>query len=255
MQCKFEYVTTSSEEARIILNDYPESLKTTTNCLYKGINYLENPQGFYLVNPSFAIRKSRTLKETGNIHNLIIDNLPSWENYPKREKSIIFSTLYRTAKIYGICYHVFPKIGSQVAICPNDDFWNSFRPALIRMGLVGNRSNLITLNNALYEIGLTFGLKKVDFIDWTIFSKFAEDFDSIVPNSLKISDFSNNLIRKVYEHNHGLISFLNHVLSPSINGFTIDIFNHRFKHIHNSEMWTEGQCLLVKEDQMVSFYK
>jgi hypothetical protein len=80
-----------------------------------------------LVDPSASQRKSAN---TENYYTLLIDNLPSWQNYPKRSKSLICSTSRHVAELFsqdndknGGVYIVLPFNGAKIGICPQRDIW------------------------------------------------------------------------------------------------------------------------------------
>lgn len=71
----------------------------------------------------------RLSQNTPNIYTkLLSDVFPLWSKFPKRNRSIIASFNPNLAKFYGeILYIVLPKNGSQIAICPRNDIWVSFK--------------------------------------------------------------------------------------------------------------------------------
>jgi len=87
------------------------------------MGYGSRPQ--YIVgNSELSARKAKGIP---NYHTLLIDFvLPEWKNFPDRTKSFIVSTQSRGASVYGHVYRVWPVGDPLLAICPNQDFWDSF---------------------------------------------------------------------------------------------------------------------------------
>lgn len=73
-------------------------------------NY-NSPQLF--INPKKIQRFS---KDANNAYYVLMDNLPSWQGFPSRSKSIIFTNQRSIATEYpGKVYHVYPSNNSKVA--------------------------------------------------------------------------------------------------------------------------------------------
>jgi hypothetical protein len=106
------------------------------NFYYRGIKGFKEKFGF--VKPSSFERES---ENTDNYYTLLMDNLPSWKNYPKRSKSIVFTNDIDTAVSYGNSYILFPKNGVKIAEASAEDIWYSF-PKLKRFEI-----NILTTFN------------------------------------------------------------------------------------------------------------
>ena len=58
-------------------------------------------------------------------HTLLMDNLPSWQNFPKRTQSIIGSANFGFDPSFGEQYHcVIPYDNANFALAPDCDLWN-----------------------------------------------------------------------------------------------------------------------------------
>jgi hypothetical protein len=59
-------------------------------------------------------------------HTLLMDNLPSWEGFPKRTKSLIGLTNFGFEPSFGDNYYcIIPYDGATFALAPDCDLWNS----------------------------------------------------------------------------------------------------------------------------------
>jgi hypothetical protein len=78
-----------------------------------------------LFNPKAIERKSAN---TTNYYTMLFDNSPYRGNFPKRSKSLICTSDQFTAASYGEkLYRVIPFDNAKIAICPDMDFWCSFK--------------------------------------------------------------------------------------------------------------------------------
>jgi hypothetical protein len=83
-----------------------------------------------IIEPS---KHERVSANTSNVYTLLIDNLRSWSEYPKRSRSIICSTSAFNAAGYGVHnppHQVFPEDGAKIGVAPRSDIWNSFEKGL-----------------------------------------------------------------------------------------------------------------------------
>ena len=73
-----------------------------------------------LTNLSILTPGERVSQNTNNIYTtLFSDILPSWKDYPPRNKSFICTSDYSTALAFGqpYSYVVLPKNGTNIGIC------------------------------------------------------------------------------------------------------------------------------------------
>lgn len=88
--------------------------------LYRGFDDSENAIKFGDSNAGNA----RASANTKNYYTLWVDD--RWNKFPKRSRSFICSSSEAYAGGYGSPALVIPFDSANVAICPSDDFWNSF---------------------------------------------------------------------------------------------------------------------------------
>jgi hypothetical protein len=96
-------------------------LSTDKIGIYRGIKDISSDYAYIDSNKG----KLRTSANTENYMTLLMDNLPSWKNYPKRSRGIICSTSTNVSG-YGTVYKVFPYDNAKIGICPSFDVWESF---------------------------------------------------------------------------------------------------------------------------------
>jgi hypothetical protein len=87
----------------------------------------EGPQ-FSCVSPKSYIRTSLMSGASAGVKSnhgtLLMDNLPSWSNFPKRSQSLIGITDVNTHLTFGSHrYFVIPFDGARFGVCPAGDLW------------------------------------------------------------------------------------------------------------------------------------
>jgi len=99
--------------------------------VFKGIDFdpiSSYPKTLYpsytILNPKIEKRKSRN---TANFYTLMMENLSQWRKFPKRSNSLICTTDYYKARMYGTAYRVIPiDLNAKFGVCPEEDIWESF---------------------------------------------------------------------------------------------------------------------------------
>ncbi len=230
--------------------------------LFKGITYSEKLPNCYLVKPLESVRESKTKKEYGNSYNLILNNLKNWSDFPKREKSLIVTSSFQTAKefsviypnsnsIEGKIYHVFPEYNSIIAVAPERDIWISFKNGMTQLGLKGYAKNLKKFNVLLKEIFESiegYG----DFDDnWDFFIQSIIELSkkTIKPKTSFLSLEAENLLSSFISNESSIINFIEDVFDFNKNDFSLKVFNEGLGNIfYDNEIWTEGNCLLIEHE-------
>lgn len=116
----------SVDEFKQLLPQLSLAIKQTEagNRIYRGI---PSDTPIVYVDPSKAERVSAN---TSNEYNILFSHiLPSWQKFPKRNRSLICSGNYGRANSYSggnKAYIVMPLGNPLIAICPHEDFWDSF---------------------------------------------------------------------------------------------------------------------------------
>ncbi len=184
-----------------------------------------------------------------NLYNLLLSNLPSWDDYPTRNKSHICSTDNKAVSSYGNnTYIVFPKKLTSIGVCSKDDLWASMpmlegRPlvsfdyvftAAIKDYLKGDYNKSIQQNYTELET-----LCKSDG-----FSEYMSGKDVYFTSKhwyecRTISDYMKLWNKNVYD-------ILNeYVLNPYRNKFKLVYPNNIPEDAVNNEVWFENDALYV----------
>lgn len=87
--------------------------------LYRGFE--GGTTDFKIIDPSTGERTSR---DSNNLYQLMFDASDALADYPKRSKSLICSTNYDVATVYGDVYAVFPHDDTKVAIAATSDLFS-----------------------------------------------------------------------------------------------------------------------------------
>jgi hypothetical protein len=221
---------------KILENDCSEALSASKhgNKIFKGLRNLNG--NFFLADPTKKIRHSRN---TNNYYTLLLDNLPSWANYPKRSNSLICTNSKWKADLYGAGYAVIPVNGTEIAVCPADDIWFSFKA-----------NNIYSLGsfNKLFNNHQISEKNYVDFLKSCLREKnyLLRDFNSFnfrelaiaFKDAQSISDFEN---------------IFNKIFDPTTNGFKKYNLSNMNIGDESREIWTSGKSYLINTESM--FYK
>jgi len=209
--------------------------KKTNIYYFRGIEDFNSNYGF--VQPSKFTRESAFASR--NTYTVLLDNLPSWKDYPKRSKSIIMTTDLNEALSRGGSYAVFPVDNANIGICPSYDIWFSFPLLAKRFHLEG----LDDFIRFMYKINMYIGKSKYDIDKWEDLKKLL----SIVPNADNINHWGFNNKETLYDQ---IIPYLD----PKKNGFKIISTNKMIKS-KNRECWTDANCYLLSSFDLMHFIK
>lgn len=194
------------------------------------------PQFMY-VNPSSSEHlRIAPWSESGNWHNIIISNLESWSNFPRRNKSLICAG-YQRARSHGgnDMFIVIPYDKTKIGVCPEIDFWESFKESNLQdhylvdwfSRLVSNLKRLVPNHN------------------FTLDESF-DDIKSIMNRTYK-DDSIRELFKGDWDPNKTLLENLDKKLDPIRNNFKCTDFTNVSNIINESckECWFEGEALLI----------
>jgi hypothetical protein len=221
---------------KYIITDFSESwnqyLKGTI--IYRGERTIEN-------NISYVIPGTRYSENTSNHYTeLFSEILPSWDDFPKRNHSVICSTDSDKASDYGETFIILPKNGTKIGVCLLGDIWDSFP-------LLESKIN--------HDMNLSFFTNTIDIIMKILYGKdvgigmkfFLEDFK----NHEKINNISKiYLVVKCYEllykNRNNLFEFLDIIFDPYKNGFKLLAINDTLP--KDREVWFDNHYIAIKYD-------
>jgi hypothetical protein len=253
----------SEEEFNFLLENNCKDFSFDDKPIWRNISSLTDK--YYLIDPTKHDRKSSFGL---NYYNIIVDNLPSWEEWPKRSKSLIgllnsFETFYGVEK-----YRLIPFDGAIIAKTNIRDFIGGFKKL--------QKFNIYLLDNINYFIKKLYQYFSLVYKDITKpidtnINNFIYDM-SIIEDKLK--NMSRKQIEKLNfdEHEKILLSFYDYLvldgknfmdfmiyyLNPIENDFELLSYNQLKTsniHKHGNEIWTESKCLLINEKDIQNFRK
>jgi hypothetical protein len=196
--------------------------------IYRGVKF-EPDYGIIDSNKSKPRKSAISL----NYMTLLMDNLPSWKNFPLRSKSVICTTYLKQADGYGNLYIVIPFDNAKVGICPEIDIWESFD------FLTDLSMDIYTFTNNVLKMALSkYHLDKNDD-DYNIFKKSLIELQKKYKNDNHKRDELD-----VFLDNDDVIKKLNDLMNPLTNKFMNGI--DKFKNIKDdSEIFIQGKCVLI----------
>ena len=185
-------------------------------------------------------RRIAPWSDWGNWHNLIISNLDSWKEYPRRNKSMIASGWSRAKSHMGTdMYLVIPFDRTKIGVCESEDFWNSFNVyRQNRLYIPQWFKNII--QNLSSQSGVTF------FND--------DSWEDILPHLDRKYD---NIFYREYDVNKTLLENLNEFLNPKKNQFRLETFSRvsKLQKQKCRECWFEDEALLISWKYLTNLNK
>jgi hypothetical protein len=249
-------IQVSNEELRSFLtskSNFVKYWRRGGKVIYRGNPKLDSNLS-YKAFPSQYTRKS---KNTKNYYTLIIDNLPSWNQYPKRSKSLVcsLSKHYAASYAFGNPHILIPIKNAKVGICSKADIWYSFS----EFSPDNLNEDIDRLVKILYKISNEDDKFATTPTSWeellNIFS-----YTDTVKDSLQ--NYKHELGRyfSIYlDKNETLYNFIEKLFDPASNDFDL-ISNYNKEHskldsYDDNEVWTDADCYLVSIEQMKQFSK
>lgn len=197
------------------------------------------------INPKIHSRKDGSTASIAKIINLLIDNLPSWKEFPKRNNSIIASSNISTyQQSYGSEYYILiPFDGAKFGVTPALDLWE-----------VKTRY----LPDTNIDINLSWMQSRLKMLDvkTTSYKEFMDDLQSIYNqyiydksifkdrDHLKIlfNTFINDNIENV-EDGFNIYLSPSNLVTYRKKGFELNNYND-LKTDYPYEIWTDSECIL-----------
>jgi hypothetical protein len=201
----------------------------------------------------------------GNYHNLVLSNIDSWKEYPKRNKSICTSRLSRVKMSHGkVIYLVIPYNTTKIGVCSSMDMWYAFKRLTIFKVASGNPifdydspGLLVNWFRGIIDVVEAKAGHKINDTKWEELKPYLDQkynefgnkkytqkrvsIDGSEPKTIYFPDYDKNLT---------LLENLTRVLDPTLNDFSIkylkdlpEIFSKK-----SNECWFEDDCLMIKHD-------
>jgi hypothetical protein len=229
------------------------NLLETQNFLFRSSN--ENVGNFVYTNPGQSpTDRIAPFSRFGNYHNLVISNLDSWSEYPKRNKSLITAGWKRVKKhAMGHTYLIIPFDSVKIAECGGDDFWEAFKSYMIN----GVSVNLF-FNHIIEIVSKENDGVQLSDTDW---SQLKPYLDKKYPKELfdEVGYYKKPLFKErgidspsIYDESKTLLENIDDYLSPEYNNFRLKDYktlmgfqfapNLRFS---GNECWFSGEGLMI----------
>lgn len=225
---------------KLIEGDYSDAFKKflNGNIIYKGLVKL-NIENFKLLYP-IDDRKS---KNTANYYTVWMNNSPEWAAFPKR--NIICTSDVHYASGFGKIYYIFPKNGTEIGICPENDIWVTYNRRSSEtssewgvLGLFKRFNELFSEINGNFTDQFSYEdlLNNIKIFDDLPLDKKKEILQSEVGLTLNIDLSQKN----------SLLNYFNSLFSPE--GFThttLEKYNLSQKNDDNNEIWFNNSFLAI----------
>lgn len=257
-----------SRTARLSDEEFIDLGKTKCKDFLVNPKYLQRIKASYdgeysYINPKLSHRNP-LMKDEGaggvfsSHHTLLMDNLPSWNGFPKRTQSIIGSTNFGFDPSFGDHYYcIIPYDNAKFAVAPDCDLWNSSCEIL---------NNEYKFDDYFSESFLQAGISDNSY------QEMMEDIqklynDYINDKHLQVSGYITRIFKAMKEDNVKDVTLaFDEYFAPEkfrglgtkhvgSNGFTVmnysEISNIQEKDSlgnlikYGNEFWTDSECLIV----------
>lgn len=222
---------------------------------YEGVNYA-------YIDPKKHVRVQRKDNGEGsgvstNHSLLLMDNLKSWNNFPKRSQCVIgISNALNYSDFGEYVYFVIPFDGAKFGVAPAADIWSCY----IRNESASYRS--IRFNDLLSYDLFDIGISDKSYYDMvhSLYKAYNSEINLDEYYYIKqIFDYirDNYYGDDIIKFENGLSDFFNpsnfEVDKSDYVGFDTMNYNE-LKYISNKEIWTDSECLIiyVKKFEFVS---
>lgn len=219
-----EILSSEDNLMNILEQNCSESLQALKQgiTVYKGFQtYLGE---FVKINPKLKERKSMY---TSNYYNLLMSNLPCWQDYPKRNRSLI-CTNNPDGIFYTNRYLVLPKNNANFGICPDYD---------IQVCAL-NKTNIKLCH--FNELLQRFGIHEFSYNN--LINDIFKKKDKFLGSDREHTQFYD----KFYgcESSKDVIKVLEYFLDPMALGFKVgEIDSVPISGMH--EVWTDSESYLI----------
>jgi hypothetical protein len=184
----------------------------------------------------------------GNYHNLMVSNLESWKDYPRRNKSLICAGIKRAIGHEGSqLYLIIPYDKTKIGVCPKYEFWESFKTYTEDRIYLPNWCKRI-INIVETENDIKLGGESWEEILPYLDKKYARyKFKHLI----KLPWYNELVVNKT------LLQNLNEYLSPKSNGFVLKTFKdlHPLLLSSDHECWFEGECIMISYEDLLNWSK
>jgi len=195
--------------------------------IYRSVELVQR----YTLVKSISDRPSAYIKS--NYYTLLINNLPSWSEYPKRQ----FICSDKPTWFANYMYRVIPKNGAKIGICPDSDIQDFFSEEnkLGKELLKDGFRNLSGINIFLKELN-------IETFSWELFLETLEHKHELV------SDLYYENKDKEKQIKYTNINELNRLINPDLGFEVYDYKDYaKNKNIEGKEVWLDSDIILVPQ--------
>jgi hypothetical protein len=211
---------------------------------------------------SMVIDPSQRLR-TSISHNKIffdlVNVLPSWKAFPRRNRSLMLSTSEMYAYRFGmptvnqpkagLCF-VFPFNGAKLSIAPTKDF--NFRTFEKRIQTLGIPGGMIQMVGVLEDLCSEITHKELDnsmdtYPQISNLSKKIEEKKKDQEFIYELADIDIPMEFKATLRDKSLMNILSHIVEPASAGFKL-ISTKEYPTgggPEGHEVWTDGKCVVI----------
>lgn len=238
---KLAYKQLTKDKFLKILSTECKNHDFNAQILYRGFGATDK---YMLFNPQDLKRISRNV---GNFHTLLIDNLPNWSNYPKREKAIICTNSKATANAWGNLYVIIPFDNAKLGICPAGDLADSFTEQLQLMSLG-------SFNIMLHSI---LDIKRPDYlnIDFKTLKQLLIKININNVDKDTLANFSWSGFFKQWLPNENLFDLIKRLFTPFHFKLCKQDKLSEFSVMLRNEIWTDSKCLVIHNSEYLNLIK
>lgn len=229
----------------------------------------EDRGDFLLVNPKLSSQDRIAPYASKNYHNLLISNLESWKDWPRRNKSLICASSYRALshgggfiKVPKANYVIIPFDDTMVATGDRGDFWNCF--SNLPKDEEFSEVDLDRPSIAYYMISLVYELdrnvKPSLNTNWNELKSFLEGSEASEHIISKYFTTDNEVL---WDDSLNLLENLNILLDPKSNNFKLtDIVGvmNLYSQLDTNESealesWFEDESIMIRLDKVTEILK
>ena len=215
------------------------------NKIYRGVSGIKGD--YFIIDPKKG-KPRRSAYVGSNFYTLLMDNLPSWKQYPKRSQSVICTTDLSKANDYasnGQPYIVIPKDGSKIGVCNDDDIFTSF-PYLFKSfkNKDGSTNTLFRFSDELKTLESYLPKSYNSDKSWSSLVKMFKEIDSTDEVHQELLGLNKYWFSKITGGDS--LKKLESFMEPKKNKFSLKKAGDLIP--YDKEVWTDGECVLLSPE-------
>jgi len=224
------------------------------NLIYRNVhpNFHDGYKDYNIIDPSKITRKSAW--SLNNIYNLFFSNSENWNEYPKRDNSLICADYDGISERYRHNMYIVVPFERDIAVSPRRDIWISFYKNIVD-----------DLGHFFKKFGNTVeNVTILDDNDWEKFKIQLERYDEKRSNNYYNNDFFSENIKQFNDDNKDMVEkwknnnittleLLDFIFDPKRNEFKLLDYDGSTKLPNLSEIWLDSKSLLIKEHEFPKF--